>query len=66
MVNQMEEKACRNCRIIISKGNSCPICGSTDLTTKWSGYVLVTNVEKSDIARKLGIKLNGTFALNVK
>ncbi|MGC8622381.1 MAG: transcription elongation factor subunit Spt4 [Candidatus Micrarchaeia archaeon] len=62
----MEEKVCRNCRIIISKSNNCPICGSTDLTTKWSGYVFMSNVEKSDIAKKLGIKLNGTFALNIK
>jgi DNA-directed RNA polymerase subunit E" len=62
----MEEKVCKNCRIIISKGDKCPICGSTDLTTKWSGYVIVINVEKSEVAKKLDLKLNGTFALNIK
>ncbi|MEM3227764.1 MAG: transcription elongation factor subunit Spt4 [Candidatus Micrarchaeaceae archaeon] len=62
----MEEKVCKICRIIISKGDRCPICGSTDLTTKWSGYIMMTNVENSDIAKKLNIKLNGTFALNIK
>lgn len=62
----MEEKVCKNCRIIISRGERCPICGSTDLTTKWSGYVIVVNVEKSEVAKKLGLKMNGTFALNIK
>jgi DNA-directed RNA polymerase subunit E" len=62
----MEEKVCKNCRIIISRGDKCPICGSTELVTRWSGYVMVTNIEKSDIAKKLGIKMNGTFALNIK
>jgi DNA-directed RNA polymerase subunit E" len=62
----MEEKVCKSCRIIISRGDKCPICGSTDLTNKWNGYVIVINVEKSEVAKKLDIKFNGTFALNIK
>jgi RNA polymerase subunit RPABC4/transcription elongation factor Spt4 len=47
----MEEKACRNCRLVISHGDTCPSCGSKDLTTKWSGYAIVINAEKSSIAK---------------
>ncbi|MGC8568138.1 MAG: transcription elongation factor subunit Spt4 [Candidatus Micrarchaeia archaeon] len=60
-----EEKACRNCKFIIKNGNICPLCGSTDLTSKWSSYVVVLNADKSVLAHKLNIKINSTFALNV-
>jgi DNA-directed RNA polymerase subunit E" len=62
----MEGKACKNCRIIITHGDKCPLCGGTDITNKWSSYVVVLNVEKSDIAKRLGAKMNSTYALNMK
>jgi DNA-directed RNA polymerase subunit E" len=62
----MEEKACKMCRLIISHGDVCPICGSKELTTKWSGSVIILNAEKSEIAKKLGIKINSTYAINIK
>lgn len=59
------EKACRTCRVIISQGEVCPLCGSSNLTTKWSGYVVILNAEKSELAKKLDLKVNGTYALNI-
>jgi DNA-directed RNA polymerase subunit E" len=61
----MAEKACRNCRLIMSQGDTCPVCGQTKLTSKWTGYVVVLNVEKSEIAKKLGLKINGSYALHI-
>lgn len=61
----MVEKACKHCRLIISQGDVCPLCGSTELTTRWSGYVVILNAEKSEIAKKLNIKVNGRYALNI-
>jgi DNA-directed RNA polymerase subunit E" len=61
----MAEKACRNCRLIMSQGDTCPICGQNKLTSKWTGYVVVLNVEKSEIAKKLGLKINGSYALHL-
>ena len=61
----MAEYACRTDRLIIAQGNTCPLCGQQNLTTKWNGQVVVLNVEKSDVARKLGIKVNGVYALNI-
>lgn len=62
----MEGKACKNCRMIITHGDKCPLCGGNELTNKWSSYVVVLNVEKSDIAKRLGAKMNSTYALNIK
>ncbi|MFP3278657.1 MAG: transcription elongation factor subunit Spt4, partial [Candidatus Micrarchaeota archaeon] len=33
--------------------------------TKWSGYVVILDVENSEIAKKLNIKVNGRYALNI-
>lgn len=59
------EKACKNCRVIIAQGEVCPMCGSSSLTSKWSGYVVILNVEKSELAKTLGITANGTYALSI-
>jgi DNA-directed RNA polymerase subunit E" len=64
-VSNMDEKACRECRLIISHGDTCPICGSKSLANKWSGYVIVINSEKSQIAKMMNIKVNSTYAINV-
>ncbi len=60
-----EEKACKKCGFIISAGDTCPICGSKELTNKWNSYVIILNVEKSALAIKLGIPINGRFAINL-
>jgi RNA polymerase subunit RPABC4/transcription elongation factor Spt4 len=62
----MEEKACKNCRLIVKHTDTCPICGSKDLTSKWGGYIIILNVEKSAVAKALGFKVNSTYALNIK
>ena len=59
------EKACRTCKVIISQGDKCPICGQSNLTSKWNGYVVILNAEKSELAKKLNITVNGTYALNI-
>ncbi len=61
----MEEKACKNCKIIISHGDKCPICNAKDLTNKWSGYVIVLNAEKSSAAKMLNVKMNSTYAISI-
>ncbi len=61
----MAEKACRTDRLIISQGDTCPICGQSNLTSKWSGYMVILNVEKSELAKKMGLKINGSYALHL-
>lgn len=61
----MVEKACRTDRLIISQGDTCPLCGKSNLTSKWSGYIVILNAEHSDLAKKLGLKVNGSYALHI-
>ncbi len=61
----MVEKACRTDRLIISQGDTCPICGQSNLTSKWSGYMVILNVEKSELAKKMDLKVNGAYALHL-
>jgi DNA-directed RNA polymerase subunit E" len=61
----MDEKACRKCGLIISHGDSCPLCNSKDLTNKWNGYIIMFNAEKSELAKALKIKVNSTYAINM-
>lgn len=57
------DKACRSCRKIVEEGDKCPVCGSTQFTTFWRGYVLIIDPEKSEIAKKMGIAQVGKHAL---
>ena len=61
----MTLKACRNCHYI-SSGPRCPNCKSTNLTTSYSGIVIVIDVDKSIIAKILKIKSPGPYALKVR
>lgn len=62
----MAEKACKQCRYITVEGTVCAACGSTELTEKWSNYVYVEDPEKSEIAKSIGAKTPGKYALNIK
>ena len=61
----MAENVCKECHRIIS-GQTCEVCGSSALTTDWSGYVVIIDPEKSRIAKKLLVKLPGKYALKVR
>ncbi len=57
------ERACRNCKFVTTK-NKCENCGSTDLTQNFSGVIIVVDEERSEIAKKLGLK-KGAYAIRV-
>ncbi len=61
----MPDNVCKECHRIV-KGNVCQACNSTVLTTDWSGYVVIIDPEKSQIAKRLGVKLAGAYALKVR
>ncbi|MEM2175723.1 MAG: transcription elongation factor subunit Spt4 [Archaeoglobaceae archaeon] len=64
-MRRLAEIACRNCKIISSDAIVCKNCGSSDLTKEWYGYVIIVSPEKSEIAKMLGIKNPGKYALRV-
>lgn len=61
----VKEKACRDCRKVISEGIKCPNCGGNAFTTFWRGYVIILDPEKSEIAKKMGINSPGKYALRI-
>ena len=59
-------KACIRCKALVRPDETkCPVCGSTEFTFEWSGMIIVVNVEKSRVAKFLGIEKPGRYALKV-
>jgi DNA-directed RNA polymerase subunit E" len=61
----MTDKACKDCKRVIEKGDVCPNCGGTNLTTSWKGSVTIFNENDSEIAKKMGITKPGKYALRL-
>lgn len=57
-------KACKECSFI-SEDDVCPRCGG-QTSKEWRGFLAVTDFEKSEIAKKMGISANGRYALKVR
>lgn len=51
---------------MVSSGPICPNCKSSNLSSDWSGLLIVIDPEKSEIAKKLNIKAPGKYALRVR
>lgn len=50
----MSEKVCRHCLRVL-EGQTCPVCGTSDLAEEWSGLVIILDTERSEIAKRLEI-----------
>lgn len=61
----MKKKACKKCRIFV-EGNECPICHGNQFSTNWQGRINIIDVERSDIAKKIGLKVKGEYAVKVR
>ena len=57
-------KACKSCSLI-NEGDICTAC-SGQTSKEWQGYIIIMDHTRSEIARKMGIKSNGKFALRVR
>lgn len=61
----MTDKACRHCNYI-SYGSICPNCNESNLSDDFSGIVIIIDPETSAIARAMGVKTKGHYALRVR
>lgn len=59
------ELACKKCNRLV-RGKECQFCKSRDLTSSWKGIVVIVKAAESEVAKKLGIEVNGEYALMVK
>ena len=59
------KKVCKKCRLFV-EGQECPICKGSNFTETWKGRINVTDAEKSEIAKKIGITIKGEYAIKVR
>jgi len=48
------------------EGNKCPVCSGTDFSTNWQGRLYILDSNKSEIAKKIEVKVNGEYAIKVR
>lgn len=65
VVRKKGVKVCRECHRVV-EGESCVICGTTNLSEDWAGYVVIIDPEHSEIAKKMNITMAGRYALKVR
>ena len=61
----MAKKVCKKCKIFIT-GGKCPLCQGSVFSENWKGKLVILNPEKSEIAKKINIKVKGEYAIRVK
>ena len=61
----MAKKVCRKCRLFVD-GSVCPLCKGSNFTDNWKGRIVVTDPNKSEIAKKLGFHAKGEYAIKVR
>lgn len=60
-------KACKQCNSIVHGEDVCPICKTHNhLSKSFVGMVIIKDVNKSKIARKLNISRPGKYAIKVR
>lgn len=61
----MAKKVCRKCKMFV-EGAACPICKGDSFTDNWKGRIFINDVNKSEIAQKIGIKTKGEYAIKIR
>ncbi|MGQ9478544.1 MAG: transcription elongation factor subunit Spt4 [Thermoproteota archaeon] len=61
----MPLRACLNCKMI-SDSSKCPNCGGEEFTSEWVGEVFIFNPEASILAKIIGARVVGRYAVRLK
>lgn len=61
----MSKKVCKSCKIFV-EGEECPICKKNQFSTNFQGVIAVTDPNKSEIAKIMGFKAKGEYAIKVR
>ncbi len=60
----MKKKVCKHCKLIVD-GDICPVCKKSDFTTVFQGQINVIDVDRSFLAKRIGISVKGNYALKI-
>ena len=58
-------KVCRDCHRLVD-GETCSMCGTSNLTADWAGYLVIIDPAASDVAKRMNITVPGRYALKVR
>ena len=60
-----KKKVCKSCKIFV-EGDECPMCKTSQFSSNWQGRLCILDENKSQIAKRVGIKEKGEYAIKVK
>ncbi len=60
----MKKKICKNCKLFV-EGPECPLCKGNQFVTTFKGRIGVVDAGKSEIAKKIGLKVKGEYAIKI-
>ena len=60
-----KEKACKQCKMVY-EGMKCPNCQSSEGVDGFKGKITVLDAEQSEIAKNLGLKGKGVYAIRLR
>lgn len=60
-----KKKACKICKTLVD-GNECPLCKKGSFANSWQGRLSILDADKSEIAKKVGIKIKGEYAIKIR
>lgn len=60
-----KKKVCKGCKLFV-EGDTCPACKGNAFSSNWQGRLFISDVKKSMIAEKMGLKVKGEYAIKVK
>ncbi len=61
----MKRKVCRKCKRFY-EGEVCPVCKENKVANSWQGRIFILDSSKSLIAKKIGITINGEYAIRIR
>ena len=60
-----KKKVCKKCKMFVD-GNECPSCKGNQFSASWQGRLFVIDPDNSEIAKKVGLKMKGEYAIKVR
>ncbi|MFA5141383.1 MAG: transcription elongation factor subunit Spt4 [Candidatus Woesearchaeota archaeon] len=60
-----KKKICKTCKLFVD-GDKCPICNNSNFASAFNGRMYILDPNRSEIAKKIGIKAKGEYAIKIK
>lgn len=61
----MKKKVCKRCKMF-TDATECPNCHGNQFTNNWKGRLFIVDVKQSGIAKKIGVEMDGEYAIKAR